>query len=129
MYNEVASYIEMWEAIFKAMQELSKALQDQKTQKQYEEYFDSIGAHFGIVRDQEGNSLGEKFILKKMDNTTIYVDMDQRCAVALVDGQEVLHKALSDNTLNAIHRLDLGREINYMNLSAHSPEHEHKLNE
>lgn len=129
MYNEVASYIEMWEAIFKAMHELSNAMQNQKTQKQYEEYFNSIGAHFGIVRDQDGNSLGEKFILKKLDNTTIYVDMDQKCAVALVDGQEVLHKALNDNTLTAIHRIDLAREINYANLNNLSSSHEQKINE
>ena len=111
MNNEVTSYIEMWEEILNAMIQLSKAFQDQKAQKQYEEYFQKIGAHFGIVRDEVGNSLGEKFILQKMDNVTVYADPNQKQAVVLIDGQDILHKALSENTVRAIQRIDLQRYI------------------
>ena len=111
MNNEITSYIEMWEEILNAMIQLSKALQDQKAQKQYEEYFQKIGAHFGIVRDEEGNSLGEKFILQKMDNVTVYADPNQKQVVVLIDGQDILHKALSENTVRAIQRIDLQRYI------------------
>ena len=111
MNNEITSYIEMWEEILNAMIQLSKALQDQKAQKQYEEYFQKIGAHFGIVRDEEGNSLGEKFILQKMDNVTVYADLNQKQAVVLIDGQDILHKALNENTVRAIQRIDLQRYI------------------
>lgn len=111
MNNEITSYIEMWEEILNAMIQLSKALQDQEAQKQYEEYFQKIGAHFGIVRDEEGNSLGEKFILQKMDNVTVYADPNQKQAVVLIDGQDILHKALSENTVRAIQRIDLQRYI------------------
>lgn len=111
MNNEITSYIEMWEEILNAMIQLSKTLQDQKAQKQYEEYFQKIGAHFGIVRDEEGNSLGEKFILQKMDNVTVYADPNQKQAVVLIDGQDILHKALSEKTVRAIQRIDLQRYI------------------
>lgn len=111
MNNEITSYIKMWEEILNAMIQLSKALQDQKAQKQYEEYFQKIGAHFGIVRDEEGNSLGEKFILQKKDNVTVYADPNQKQAVVLIDGQDILHKALSENTVRAIQRIDLQRYI------------------
>ena len=122
MYNELTSYIEMWEVIINAMRELSHSMKEKLSIRQYESYFKSIGAHFGIVRDEKGNSLGEKFILKKEENTVIYADMERKCAIALIDGEEVYHKALHDNTLQAIHHMDLKREMKHSELSGMNQE-------
>jgi hypothetical protein len=51
------------------------------------------------------------FILQKMDNVTVYADPNQKQAVVLIDGQDILHKALSENTVRAIRRIDLQRYI------------------
>lgn len=111
MNNELSSYVEMWIAIFKAMHQISTTSFDIRRQREYESYFETIGAHFGIVRDRNGISLGEKYILKRQDNTVVYIDTERKIGVVMSDGRELLHKAVDNSTITAIRVLEQRRQI------------------